>query len=69
MGKGRLPLLATGPFLCLLLISCGSSTAPGSDDSRRLDNAEEMLNSAPSELSDIDAGGLEQPERNAPAAD
>jgi hypothetical protein len=66
MRKGRLPFLATGPFFCLLLPACGSSTAPGSEESRRLDNAEEMLNSAPSELSNIDAGELEQRERNAP---
>ena len=66
MRKGRLPLLATGPFFCLLLLSCGSSTAPGSEESGRLDNAEAMLNSAPSELSDIDAGGLGESEGNAP---
>ncbi len=66
MRKGRLPFLATGPFFCLLLLSCGSSTTPDSEESRRLDNAEEMLNSAPAELSNVDAGELEEAEHNAP---
>ena len=64
MTKGRPLIIATGPFLCLLLLACSSSTEPSTEDSRRLDNAEDMLNSAPTELSNIDAGELE---RNAPA--
>ena len=64
MRKGRLPIVATGPFLCLLLLACSSSTEPSAEESSRLDNAEDMLNSAPAELSNIDAGELE---RNAPA--
>ena len=67
MTKGRPPIWATGPFFCLLLMACGSSTQPSSEDSRQLDNAEEMLNSAPEELSGIDATGLDEPEQNAPA--
>ena len=67
MTKGRPPFLATGPFLCLLLLSCSNSTTPSSEDSRQLDNAEEMLNSAASELSNVDAGELEKPPQHAPA--
>ena len=65
MTKGRPPLRASGPFFCLLLLSCGSSTEPSAEESRRLDNAEEMLNAAPDELSDVDAGDMPQPEQNA----
>ena len=64
MRKGRLPIMATGPFLCLLLLSCSSSTEPSAEESSRLDSAENLLNSAPAELSNIDAGELEG---NAPA--
>jgi len=65
MREGRPPFPGAGPFFCLLLLSCGNSTTPSSEDSRQLDNAEEMLNSAPAELSNIDAGELEPIERNA----
>ncbi len=63
---GRSSLVAAGPFLCLLLLSCSNSTSPSGDESRQLDSAEEMLNSADVELSNIQTGELEQPERNAP---
>lgn len=67
MRKGRPPFRATGPFLCLLLLSCSTETAPSAEESRQLDDAEAMLNSAPSELSNIDAGELEAAGHNAPA--
>ena len=69
MRKGRPPFLAPGPFLCLLLLSCSNSTAPSAEESRQLDNAEEMLNSVPDELSGINADDLSEPERNAPAGE
>ncbi len=65
MRKGRSPFLAPGPFLCLLLLACGEPTTPSSEESRQLDNAEAMLNSAPAELSDVDAGELGEAEQNA----
>jgi hypothetical protein len=68
MRKGRPPVLASGPFLCLLLVACGPSTSPTSEDSRELDNAEAMLNSAASELDTIDADELERAEQNRPEA-
>lgn len=67
MRKGRPPFRATGPFLCLLLLSCGTQTAPSAEENRQLDSAEALLNSAPAELDNIDAGELSQPERNTPA--
>ncbi len=56
----------TGPFLCLLLLSCSNGTTPSSEESRHLDTAEEMLNSAPAELSNIDSSELEQAPQEAP---
>jgi len=64
--KGRPPLWATGPFFCLLLLACGSSTEPTAQDSRELDNAEELLNAAPDELSGIDANALAAPQPDSP---
>ncbi len=66
MRKGRLPFVATGPFLCLLLLSCSDSTTPSSEDSRQLDDAEAMLNSAPGELSNVDSGELGEADQNTP---
>lgn len=67
MRKGRPPFLAPGPFLCLLLLACSEPTTPSGEQSRKLDDAEAMLNSAPAELSNIDAAELDAAERNAPA--
>lgn len=66
MRKGRSPFLAPGPFLCLLLFACSEPTTPSSEESRQLDDAEAMLNGAPAELSNVEAGELDQMERNAP---
>jgi hypothetical protein len=65
--KGRPPFLAPGPFLCLLLLSCGNPTSPSTEDDRQLDNAEDMLNAAPEELSGIDEGDLSGTAENAPS--
>ena len=64
MTEGRPPIWATGPFFCLLLLACGNSTEPTAEESRQLDNAEELLNSAPDDLSNIDAGELSDAEQN-----
>ena len=67
MTKGRPLFWATGPFFCLVLLSCGDPTAPSTEESWQLDNAEAMLNAAPDELSNIDTGELDADGRNAPA--
>ena len=54
-----MPSLACGPFLlALLLSSCGDRTTPSAEENRQLDNAAEMLDSAPGELANIDENGL-----------
>jgi hypothetical protein len=65
MKKGRAPILACGLFLCLS--SCGSeSTAPTSEQNLQLANADELLNSAPDSLSNIDDNALGAPSNNSP---
>jgi hypothetical protein len=59
MNKGRMPYLACGPFLlALLLASCGDSSNPTAEDNAQLDNAAELLNSAPDELANVDGNAL-----------
>jgi len=60
MKKGRAPALACGLFLCAAeLASCGrESTAPTPEQNQQLTNADELLNSAPDALSNIDENGL-----------
>lgn len=56
MTKGRTPLLACGPFLMLALLgSCGDRSTPSAEQNRQLDNAAEMLDSAPDILSNVDS--------------
>lgn len=50
-----MPGLACGPFLlALLLTSCGDRSTPSAEENRQLDNAAEMLDSAPGELANIE---------------
>ncbi len=59
MIKGRMPLLACGPFLLALLASaCSDGTSPSAEENRQLDNAAEMLDSAPDTLANIDENAL-----------
>jgi hypothetical protein len=68
MKKGRAPALACGLFLCLpALASCGSgSTAPTPEQNQQLTNADELLNSAPESLSNIDENALGVTTSNTP---
>ena len=69
MDKGRTAYRLCGPFLlAVLLAACGSGSIPSSEDNRQLANAEEMLNSAPDELSGIDSNALLTDQRNASSA-
>ena len=66
MKKGRMPYLACGPLLlATLLTSCGDKSTPSAEENRQLDNAAELLNSAPDELANIDENGLGPAEDNA----
>lgn len=61
-----MPVLACGPFLLALLLgSCGDRSTPSAEENRQLDNAAEMLDSAPGELANIDANALGPAEENA----
>jgi hypothetical protein len=65
MKRGRTPIRACGPFLFLLLASCGSDEGkPTAEQNRQLANADALLNSAPDSLSNIDENALGPAERN-----
>ena len=65
-----MPVLACGPFLLALLLgSCGDRSTPSAEENRQLDNAAEMLDSAPGELANIDANALGPAEENAISMD
>lgn len=60
MIRGRAHRLAYGPFVwALLLGACGDRTAPSAEENRQLDNAAELLDSAPAELANVDEKTLE----------
>jgi hypothetical protein len=68
MNKGRTPALACGPFVLALLISaCGDNSVPSAEENAQLDNAAEMLNSAPDALEGIDENAIDQPQDMKPA--
>lgn len=66
MKKGRMPAVACGPFLlALALAACAERTTPSAEENRQLENAADLLNSAPGELADIDENALSTNESNA----
>lgn len=69
MKKGHAPVLACGLFLCAAaLASCGrESTAPTAEQNQQLANADELLNSAPETLSNIDENSLGAPSNDSTA--
>jgi hypothetical protein len=69
MTKGRMPHRACGPFLlALALAACGDRTTPTAEENRQLDNAAEMLDSAPDALENIDENALRPAEDGAHSA-
>lgn len=65
MKKGRMPILACGPFLlALALLGCGDGTSPSAEEDQQLDNAAEMLDRAPDALANIDDNGLGDSDAN-----
>jgi hypothetical protein len=66
MSKGRMPNWACGPFLlALLLCACGDRSRPSAEESDQLNNAAEMLDSAPDALANIDDNSLVNADANA----
>ena len=60
-----MPLLACGPYLLAgILGSCGERSTPSAEENRQLDNAAQMLDSAPGELANIDENSLGPTEAN-----
>jgi hypothetical protein len=65
MKKGRMPVLACGPFLLALLLgSSDHRSTTSAEENLPLDNAAEMMDSAPGELANIDANALGPAEEN-----
>ncbi|HET9811031.1 MAG TPA: hypothetical protein VFP53_04965 [Sphingomicrobium sp.] len=70
MIRGRMPFRVCGPFLlAFLAASCADSTSPTASENRQLENAAEMLDSAPGRLNHIDSNTLEDPAANSIAED
>ena len=69
MKKGRAPVLACGLFLCPpALTSCGSeSTTPTAEQNQQLADADDLLNSAPATLSNVDVNALGDPSNSSAA--
>ena len=60
-----MPALACGPVvLALLLCAGGDASVPSAEENAQLDNAAEMLNSAPDALEGIDENAIDQPADN-----
>jgi hypothetical protein len=51
--------------LTLALAACAERTTPSAEENRQLENAADLLNSAPGELADIDENALSTNESNA----
>jgi hypothetical protein len=63
MTRGRTLIRACGPFLLASSIAgCGESSRPSEAENRQLENAAEMLDSAPARLETIQDNGLEDSE-------
>ena len=64
--KGRTPRRACGPFFMLVaLASCAEDSRPSEAENAQLENAAEMLDSAPAALDDIDDNALGETGTNA----
>lgn len=64
-----MPTPVCGPFLLALLLgACGQSTKPSAAEDERLDNAAELLDSAPDRLTAVDDDLPGQPQAGTPPA-
>jgi len=55
--------------LALLLAACADSSRPSAEQNEQLNNAAEMLNSAPGALADIEENALGEPADNSSGQD
>jgi hypothetical protein len=61
-----MPYRACGPFLlALLLCACGDRSRPSAEESDQLNNAAQMLDSAPDALANINDNALGNADGNA----